>query len=93
MQGEYSLGIVLVSYLVAVLASFTALEIASKVLSPGRRTWPWVLSGSLAMGTGIWSMHFVGMEAFKLPVAIAYDIPLTILSWGRSLSAACSTSR
>lgn len=81
MQGEYDLGIVLVSYLVAVLASFTALEFAGKVLRPGRRIWPWVLSGSVAMGTGIWSMHFVGMEAFKLPIDIAYDIPLTILSW------------
>ncbi len=87
MQGEYSLGIVLVSYLVAVLASFTALEIAGKVLTPGRRIWPWVLSGSLAMGTGIWSMHFVGMEAFKLPIAIAYDIPLTILSWVAAVAA------
>lgn len=40
MQGEYDLGIVLVSYLVAVLASFTALEFAGKVLRPGRRIWP-----------------------------------------------------
>lgn len=53
MEGQYSPGIVLVSYLVAVLASFTALEFAGKVLSLGRRIWPWVLSGSLAMGTGI----------------------------------------
>lgn len=81
MQGEYNFGIVLVSYLVAVLASFTALEFASKVLRPERRIAPWVLFGSLAMGTGIWSMHFVGMEAFRLPIDIVYDIPLTVLSW------------
>ncbi len=81
MQGEYNLWIVGLSYLVAVLASFTALEIAGKVMQPRSRTSVWVLAGSLAMGTGIWSMHFVGMEAFKLPIDVIYDLPLTILSW------------
>jgi NO-binding membrane sensor protein with MHYT domain len=33
------------------------------------------------MGTGIWSMHFIGMLAFKLPVPMAYDVPLNTLSW------------
>lgn len=81
MQGEYNLWVVGLSYLVAVVASFTALEIAGKVMQPQSRTSVWVLAGSLAMGTGIWSMHFVGMEAFKLPIDVIYDIPLTLLSW------------
>jgi diguanylate cyclase (GGDEF)-like protein len=40
----------------------------------------WLLGGAVAMGTGIWSMHFIGMLAFSLPIALAYDIPTTIAS-------------
>ncbi len=40
----------------------------------------WLIGSSLAMGVGIWSMHFIGMLAFRLPIAIYYDVPLLILS-------------
>jgi diguanylate cyclase (GGDEF)-like protein len=40
----------------------------------------WVFGGAVAMGTGIWSMHFVGMLAFSLPIPLSYDIPTTIAS-------------
>lgn len=81
MQGEYNLWIVGLSYLIAVLASYTVLEMAGKVMQPESRTGLWIAAGSAAMGTGIWSMHFVGMEAFTLPIEVIYDIPLTVLSW------------
>ena len=39
------------------------------------------------MGLGIWSMHFVGMLAFRLPVPIAYDLPRMLLSVAVSIGA------
>lgn len=81
MVGQYSLLVVALSYGVAVFASFVVLEIAGKVMQDETRLRWWIAAGSLAMGTGIWSMHFVGMEAFKLPIEVIYDLPLTLLSW------------
>jgi diguanylate cyclase len=81
MQGQFALPVVLMSYAVAVLAAYTVLEMAGKVMRPGTNPVPWLVAGSLAMGTGIWSMHFIGMEAFSLPIEIVYDAPLTLLSW------------
>jgi PAS domain S-box-containing protein len=43
--------------------------------------WPWIVGGAFSMGTGIWSMHFIGMLAFHLPIQVAYDLPLTATSW------------
>ncbi|MFC4821258.1 MHYT domain-containing protein [Dokdonella ginsengisoli] len=81
MQGNYDYGLVALSYLIASLAGFVAIEFASRMRarSAGRRSW--LMGGALAMGTGIWSMHFVGMTAFSLPVPITYDAWITLLSW------------
>lgn len=81
MEGQFALPVVVMSYTVAVLAAYTALEMAGKVMRPGSNPVPWLVAGSLAMGTGIWSMHFIGMEAFSLPIEVVYDAPLTFLSW------------
>ncbi len=80
--GSYAPALVLVSLLVAVLASFTALDMASRVTTaPDRRlTWLWLLGGGCAMGLGIWSMHFIGMLAFRLPIPLGYEVPLTAVS-------------
>lgn len=69
------------SIIVAILASYTALNMASRVSSTSGRTamW-WLIGGSFAMGFGIWSMHFIGMLAFNLPIALGYDVPLTLIS-------------
>ena len=80
-MADYDLGIVLLSYAVAVLAAYTALEMAGKVMRPDYRVTGWLIAGALAMGTGIWSMHFVGMEALDLPFEVIYHGPLTVLSW------------
>jgi NO-binding membrane sensor protein with MHYT domain len=81
MTGLYDLKLVWLSVAVAVLASFTALDLAGRVSAPGgRRTALWLMGGAFAMGTGIWSMHFIGMLAFRLPVPVAYDATLTLLS-------------
>ncbi len=81
MQGTYDIGLVALSYLIASLAGFVAIEFASRMRARSTHRMPWLLGGALAMGTGIWSMHFVGMTAFSLPVPISYDVSITALSW------------
>uniref|UniRef100_A0A7C1X7M9 cyclic-guanylate-specific phosphodiesterase n=1 Tax=Pseudomonas graminis TaxID=158627 RepID=A0A7C1X7M9_9PSED len=79
--GHYTYPLVLISVLVAILASYTTLDLAGRIASArGRARMLWVCGGALSMGVGIWSMHFIGMLAFTLPIQLAYDIPLTLLS-------------
>src|SRR5262245_46788285 len=73
--------LVLVSLLVAVLASYTAITLALRIRLASRQLAPaWLIGGGIAMGIGIWSMHFVGMLALMLPIEIAYDVACTLLS-------------
>ena len=63
------------------LASFAGLDLAGRVRSEsGATRLGWLAGGATVMGLGIWSMHFVGMLAFHLPVPIRYDVPLMLLS-------------
>ncbi|MEK6775064.1 MAG: MHYT domain-containing protein [Bdellovibrionota bacterium] len=82
MQTMYSPLLVFLSFIVAMLASYVALNFAHSVShAKGRAQLVWLLCGSLAMGVGIWSMHFIGMLAFKMPgMDMAYDMPLLVLS-------------
>ncbi len=81
MAGSYSYWLVLLSVFVATLASYTALDLATRITaSRGRGAVLWLLGGAFSMGTGIWSMHFIGMLAFKLPIPMGYDVPVTLLS-------------
>src|SRR6478672_9941334 len=82
LEGRYELPLVLISVLVAVLASYAALALAERIHHLGRRAVAsWVAGGGFAMGTGIWAMHFVGMLAFRLPIPLGYDLQLTLVSW------------
>jgi len=87
MHSSYSLPLVALSYLVAVLASHVTLSLAQR-LRPNGGTgpahaphWPWIVGGAFSMGTGIWSMHFIGMLAFHLPIEMVYDLGLTAASY------------
>ncbi|HXF77685.1 MAG TPA: EAL domain-containing protein [Usitatibacter sp.] len=81
MAGAYNHWVVLLSFLVAVLASYTALDLASRITaSTGAAAASWLLGGAFAMGMGIWSMHFIGMLAFSLPIPMAYDVGITLAS-------------
>ncbi len=81
MTGSYDQTLVALSILVAILASFTALNLAGRLIAADRRSRPWwIIAASLALGGGIWSMHFVGMLAFRMPMAATYDVTLTLLS-------------
>ena len=80
-SGSYNYWLVVLSVLVATLASYTALDLTSRITaSKGRAAKLWLLGGAFSMGTGIWSMHFIGMLAFSLPVPMGYDVPVTLLS-------------
>lgn len=88
MPGTYSPVLVLFSLLVAMLASYTALDMAARLAhSRGARALAWLTGGSLAMGLGVWSMHFIGMLAFQLPVPVGYDLLLTVYSLGCAVGA------
>jgi PAS domain S-box-containing protein len=80
--------LVVLSYIVAVFASYTALDFAGKVTATrGRARIAWLAGGAIAMGIGIWSMHFTGMLAFKMPLPVTYDVPITLLSMAIAIGA------
>src|ERR1044071_7463453 len=88
MHGTHESPLVSLSILIAICASYTALTLAGRVAAAqGRARLAWLLGGSIAMGSGIWSMHFVAMLAFHLPVAISYDVPLVALSYLAAVAA------
>ncbi|HZS69388.1 MAG TPA: MHYT domain-containing protein [Burkholderiales bacterium] len=92
MPKEFNLGLVFLSYLVAVTASHVTLLLAARVRDPHSTRWRlWVVSGGFAMGIGIWSMHFVATLALKLPIRVLYDLSLTALSWVFAI-VACSAA-
>ncbi|QOT80297.1 putative bifunctional diguanylate cyclase/phosphodiesterase [Cupriavidus basilensis] len=79
--GSYNSLLVLFSLLVAMLASYTALDMAGRIATAqGRAAHWWLAGGACAMGTGIWSMHFIAMLAFHLPIPLGYDLPITVAS-------------
>jgi diguanylate cyclase len=83
MQGSYSTWLVLLSIAVAISVSYAALKLAARVAAGARdNRIAWLIAGAFAMGVGIWSMHFIGMLAFSLPVPLTYDLPITFASLG-----------
>ena len=78
----YDPSLVGLSIVIAMLASYTALDLAGRVPGATRRLrWGWTAAASLAMGGGIWSMHFVGMLAFRMAMPVLYGLRLTVLSF------------
>jgi signal transduction histidine kinase len=78
---EYNQLLVLTSFAIAVMASYVALDLTERVTrSRGRSRVLWWLGGAVAMGVGIWSMHFVGMLALDLDVEMHYHAPLLVAS-------------
>jgi diguanylate cyclase len=79
MSGTYNYCLVLLSILVAVVVSHTALRLAARVArAKGSSVQLWLAGGATAMGTGIWSSHFIGMLAFSLPIPLSYGLTATI---------------
>src|SRR5713101_9830406 len=81
LMGSYNYALVALSVLIAMFASYAALHLAGRVTAAGGWTRAvWLLGGAGAMGTGIWSMHYIGMLAFILPIPVAYHWPTVLLS-------------
>ena len=79
--GSYDYRLVTLSVLIAVFASYAALDLAGRVTSAkGRVRLLWLSGGAFAMGIGIWSMHYIGMLALRLPIPVQYDWPTVLLS-------------
>jgi NO-binding membrane sensor protein with MHYT domain/two-component sensor histidine kinase len=81
MHATYNSWLVVLSILVAMVVAYTALKLADRVAeaagSGGRY---WLLGGAAAMGIGIWSMHFIGMLAFSVPIPLRYNVFTTLTS-------------
>ncbi len=81
MTGSYDFSEVARSVLIAIAASYAALDLAGRVTAArGRIRLAWLSGGAIAMGLGIWAMHFKGMLAFHLPVPVQYHWPTVLAS-------------
>lgn len=81
LMSSYNQLLVIISFIVAFLASYTALDMAGRVATAsGKAARLWLFGGGFAMGIGIWSMHFIGMLAMNLPMVMSYDATLTAVS-------------
>src|SRR4051812_23069547 len=81
MFGTYDSYLVALSFAVASLASYAALDLGGRIRVS--RGWPraaWLATAAVAMGGGIWSMHFIAMLAFLMPMPVSYHVGLTVLS-------------
>ena len=81
MEANYDIGLVILSVVMATFVSFTALGLVSHIPRVDKAdVWRWITGGAISMGSGVWTMHFIGMLAFHLPIPVAYDPGITGLS-------------
>ena len=81
LQGFYDYRLVALSVFIALLSAYAALDLAGRITAArGAIRAAWLTGGAFALGIGIWSMHYVGMEAFNLPVPVKYYWPTVMLS-------------
>ena len=81
LTGSYDTRLVILSVVIAILAAYAALDLAGRVTAAhGRMRTAWMCGGAFAFGLGVWSMHYVGMAAFHLPVPVLYSWPMVLLS-------------
>jgi NO-binding membrane sensor protein with MHYT domain len=80
--GTHDSALVALSILVATVTSYTALDLAGRIRACAGLAWyAWLVTAAVAMGGGIWSMHFVAMLAFSMPgMEVQYELALTTLS-------------
>ena len=81
MAGSYDFRLVALSVVIAVFAAYAALDLAGRVTASQKRARRfWLTGGATSMGLGIWSMHYVGMLAFRMPMKMYYHPPTVLLS-------------
>ncbi len=77
----YNPWLVLLSVSIAVVAAYATLGLAGRLAYSQGGAWrAWLAGGAMAMGFGIWAMHFVGMLALRMPISLSYSAPWTVLS-------------
>src|SRR5713226_7152120 len=82
LTGSYDYGEVARSILIAIAASYAALDLAGRVTAArGRARAAWLTGGAIAMGIGIWEMHFKGILAFQLPLPVFYHWPTVLAAF------------
>jgi PAS domain S-box-containing protein len=87
LPGSYDHRLVALSIFIAISTSYAALDLGGRVTAARDRTrLVWLVGGAITMGIGIWSMHFIGMLAFSLPVPVAYHLPTVALSLVAAIS-------
>ena len=88
-NGVHDTTLVILSILLAIVASFTALDLAGRVrVTSGRARYAWLATAAFSMGGGIWSMHFVAMLAFSMPgMDVGYETGLTLGSLAVAIAA------
>lgn len=88
MTGTYDYRLIALSVVLAMGASYAALDLAGRVTAARRWTRVfWLAGGATAMGLGIWAMHYIGMLAFKMPMPVLYDFPTVGLSLRAAIGA------
>ena len=81
LTSSYDYRLVALSVAIAIFSSYAALDLAGRVTAArGRMCVAWLGAGATAMGLGIWSMHYIGMLAFRMPMPVEYDWPTVLLS-------------
>jgi PAS domain S-box-containing protein len=79
--GSYDYQLVALSVVIAILAAYASLDLVGRIVAAqGTVRFVWLVCGAGAMGTGIWSMHYIGMLAFILPIPVRYDWPTVLVS-------------
>jgi signal transduction histidine kinase len=75
------LRLIVLSILIAVIGSYTALDISEQIaITQGSaRRW-WLLGSGLTLGLTIWAMHFTAILSHKLPIPIGYNFKIVLLS-------------
>lgn len=82
LPGVYDPILVALSVLMASLATYATLGLAGRICAAGTATAKksWLAAGAMTMGIGVWTTHFIGMLAFRLPMTVNDDIPTTLVS-------------
>ncbi|MBW8855329.1 MAG: PAS domain-containing protein, partial [Bradyrhizobium sp.] len=81
LHSHHDPGLVILAIAVAIIASFVALDLAGRIRETrGGPRVGWWLAGAVALGGGIWSMHFIAMLSFQLDRPATYHVATTVLS-------------
>jgi len=89
LPSTYDPTLVALSIVIASLAAYAVLGLAGRISAAETRLAKraWLTAGAVTMGVGVWSMHFIGMLAFRLPVRVHYDVGITLASMAPAMLA------